>query len=45
MPCLATMTAMGKELGLKETVTVSLATICVAVVIGAAFNFALGTFM
>ena len=45
MPCLATMTAMGKELGLKETATVSLATICVAVVIGAAFNFALGTFM
>ena len=45
MPCLATMTAMGKELGLKETAIVSLTTICVAVVIGAAFNFALGTFM
>ncbi len=45
MPCLATMTAMGKELGLKEAATVSLTTICAAVAIGAAFNFALSGFM
>ena len=45
MPCLATMTAMGKELGLKEAVAVSITTMCVAVAIGAAFNLALGCFM
>ena len=45
MPCLATMTAMGKELGLKEAAAVSCATICVAVAVGAAFNLALGAFM
>jgi len=45
IPCLATMTAMYRELGLKDTVKVSLASMTVAVAIGSVFNFALSAFM
>ncbi len=45
MPCLATVMAMFKELGLKEAVVVSLTTFGVALAIGTAFNFVLGGFM
>ena len=38
LPCLATMTAMYRELGPKDTVLISLATIAVAVTIGSIFN-------
>lgn len=38
LPCLATMTAMYKELGGKDTAIISVASIAVAVAIGAAFN-------
>ena len=38
LPCLATMTAMYKELGAKDTAVISIATIAVAVLIGSAFN-------
>ncbi len=38
LPCLATMTAMYKELGAKDTAVISIATITVAVAIGAVFN-------
>ena len=38
LPCLATMTAMYRELGAKHTVFISLASITVAVAIGAIFN-------
>ncbi len=45
LPCLATMTAMYRELGLKETVKISLATIIVAVAIGSIFNAVLNVIM
>ncbi len=45
MPCLATIMAMFKELGLKETIAVSLTTFGAALAIGTAFNFVLGGFM
>ncbi len=45
IPCLATMTAMYRELGIKDTVKVTLASMTVAIVIGALFNFALSAFM
>ena len=38
LPCLATMTAMYRELGAKDTAIISVATIAVAVLIGSAFN-------
>ena len=38
LPCLATMTAMYKELGGKDTAIISVASIAIAVAIGAAFN-------
>ena len=38
LPCLATMTAMYKELGAKNTAVISVATIAVAVAIGSIFN-------
>ncbi|MBQ3735395.1 MAG: ferrous iron transport protein B [Candidatus Methanomethylophilaceae archaeon] len=45
IPCLATMTAMYRELGAKDTVLVSLASMTVAVVIGSIFNLVLSAFM
>ena len=45
LPCLATMTAMYRELGMKDTVKISLLTIAVAVTIGSIFNAVLGSFM
>lgn len=45
VPCLATMTAMYRELGVKDTVKVTLASMTVAIVIGSIFNFALSAFM
>ena len=45
LPCLATMTAMYKELGAKHTALISLATIAVAVTIGAVFNAVLPIFL
>ena len=45
IPCLATMTAMYRELGAKDTVLVSIATMAVAVAIGAAFNALLNIVM
>ena len=41
IPCLATMTAMYRELGAKDTVLVSLASMTVAAVIGSVFNLIL----
>jgi ferrous iron transport protein B len=41
MPCLATLTAMFKEIGMKQTAIVSLASIIVAVAVGSAFNLLL----
>ena len=38
IPCLATMTAMYRELGAKATVLISLASMTVAVAIGSVFN-------
>lgn len=38
LPCLATMTAMYRELGSKDTLFISVASITVAVAIGAVFN-------
>ena len=38
LPCLATMTAMYRELGGKETLLISVASIGVAIAIGSAFN-------
>ncbi len=45
IPCLATMTAMYRELGAKDTALVSLASMTVAVVIGSIFNLVLSAFM
>ena len=45
VPCLATMTAMYRELGARDTALVTLASMTVAVAIGALFNAALGAFM
>ena len=45
IPCLATMTAMYRELGLKDTAKVTIASMAVAVAIGSIFNFALSAFM
>lgn len=45
MPCLATITAMYRELGGKETLMVSLGSIMIAVLIGAAFNGILSVIM
>jgi ferrous iron transport protein B len=41
MPCLATIVAMWKEIGAKETVVISFASIAIAILIGAAFNLIL----
>ena len=38
LPCLATLTAMHRELGAKDTAAISLASITVAVAIGSLFN-------
>ncbi len=45
LPCLATMTAMYRELGAKHTAIISLATIAVAVAIGSIFNAVLPVFL
>lgn len=45
MPCLATIAAMNRELGVKGTTIVSCCSIAVAVAIGSVFNLVLGTFM
>ena len=45
LPCLATMTAMYRELGAKHTAIISLATIAVAVTIGSIFNAILPIFL
>lgn len=45
LPCLATMTAMYRELGPKHTAIISLATIAVAVAIGSIFNAVLPVFL
>lgn len=45
IPCVATMTAMYRELGAKDTLLVSLATMVVAVAIGAVFNAVLSVVM
>ena len=45
VPCLATMTAMYRELGARDTALVTLASMTVAVAIGAIFNAALSAFM
>lgn len=45
LPCLATMTAMYRELGGKSTLIISCASMAIAVFIGWLFNLALGTFM
>ncbi len=42
MPCVATIAAMSRELGWKDTAIVSLISIGVAVLIGSAFNLVLG---
>ena len=41
MPCLATIVAMWKEIGAKETVVISFASIAIAILIGTAFNLIL----
>lgn len=41
MPCIATLAVMGRELGWKDTLMVCAASICTAILIGTAFNFAL----
>ena len=45
LPCLATMTAMYKELGMKDTVRISVVTILVAVLVGSIFNLVLSAVM
>ena len=45
IPCLATMTAMYRELGLKDTTKVTLASMSVAIAIGAVFNYILSAVM
>lgn len=45
MPCLATIAAMSREMGWKNTAIISLSSIVVAVLIGTAFNLVLSTFM
>ena len=45
MPCLATIAAMSKEMGCKNTALISCVSIVVAVLIGTAFNLVLSTFM
>ena len=45
LPCLATMTAMYRELGGKHTAIISVATIAVAVTIGSIFNAILPIFL
>lgn len=41
MPCAATIVAMWNEIGWKETIGVSVASITVAILVGTAFNFVL----
>ena len=45
IPCLATITAMYRELGAKDTALVSLASMAVAVTVGSVFNLVLSAFM
>lgn len=45
IPCLATMTAMYRELGLRDTAMVTLASMTVAIAIGSVFNLVLTAFM
>ena len=45
IPCLATITAMYRELGAKDTALVSLASMAVAITVGSVFNLVLSAFM
>ena len=45
LPCLATMSVLGKELGVKDTVIITLTSMVVAVTLGTIFNFALAPIM
>lgn len=38
MPCLATMIAMHKEIGIKYTISITLISVCVAIIVGSVFN-------
>lgn len=44
MPCLATMAAIGREIGWKDTAVVSLSSILLAIVVGSIFNLVLSAF-
>ena len=42
MPCIATMAAMGREIGWKETAAITMASIAIAVTVGTILNILLG---
>lgn len=45
MPCLATLSVLGKELGAKDTAIITLSSMAVAVALGTLYNYTLALFM
>ncbi len=45
LPCLATLTVLGRELGIKDTAIITVTSIVIAVLLGTVFNFALAPIM
>lgn len=45
IPCLATLSALGKELGAKDTIIITLTSMVVAIALGTLYNFALAPIM
>ena len=45
LPCLATVSVLGKELGIKDTIIIILTSIVVAVLLGTIYNFGLAPIM